>query len=496
MKDQLDYWLSKVTMYRLVTLCLSALLGVALLVALTGQLGFAPWLLLVSVAILLAATYGSGRLFGWLFGVRPHGESSIITALILACLFFPPISVLAAVKLVLVGCFASASKYLIAIRGRHILNPAATAAVIASVTGLAGAAWWIATPALLPVALIIALLILYKTRRLQMGVLFMLLATILVTISAMLFGTAFVPSLLMAIESWPIVFLAGVMLSEPLTQPPRRWQQLSITVLIAVLMVVPLRTPVIAMTPALALLIGNAVSWYWGSRRALKLTFVKKVQLTPSSYEFVFTGNVPFVAGQYIELTLPHHGADSRGVRRVFTIAASPGDKTMRFGIKIPERHSTFKQALTQLQEGTVVAATRVAGDFVLPAETARPILFVAGGIGITPLISYVRSYTGRNIVLVYAVSSPAEIAYRDVLAVAGIRVIVVTPVATIDDIPGGWEVIDGAAVTPEILQKAVPDIRERMVYISGPPLMVNAVKRTAKKLGARAVKTDHFAGY
>lgn len=496
MKDQLEYWLSKVTMYRLVTLCLSVLLGVAAVLSATGYLAFSVWSLMLGAGILLASTYGSGRLFGWLFGVRPHGESSIITALILTCLFLPPTSALGVIVFVLIGFFASASKYLIAVRGRHILNPAAASAAIATTTGLVSMAWWVATPALLPLTLIIALLILYKTRRLQMGMVFMSIASTLVTAQAVLFGATLSEGLWSAFASWPILFFAGVMLSEPLTQPPRRWQQLTIAAIVAVLFAAPIHSPLIPFTPAIALVVGNIIAWYWGSRRSLALKFIKKVQLTPSSYEFVFSGSVPYVAGQYIELTVPHKKADSRGQRRLFTIATSPGDKTVRFGIKIPEKHSTFKQALLELREGNVVRATRVAGDFLLPNDTTQPLLFVAGGIGITPLISYLRSYKDRDIILVYAVASAAEIAYRDILAVAGIPVIIVTATGRVDNMPGGWNVIRADAVSTELLKKAVKDIQTRAVYISGPPLMVNAVARSAHQLGVRRIKTDHFAGY
>lgn len=495
MKDWLDAQLSRVTMYRLVTLCLSALLVASGLFALTGYFSFSPIELFIATSVLIGATLGTSKLFGWLFGVSVQSESSAITGLILAFLFMPPTSWQGWAVLVFIGVIAGASKFLLAIRGRHIFNPAAVAAVIAGAVGLAGASWWVATPALLPVVVMISLLILYKTRRLLMGGVFVAVAVVAVTLQGMLAGEMIGESLWLAVASWPIVFFAGVMLSEPLTQPPRRSQQLAIAALVAVLLAMPLQTSVLTMSPALALLIGNAISWWLGTRRAVKLKFVERKRLTPSSYEFIFEGTAPFRAGQYIELMLPHKKPDSRGARRVFTIATSPGDKSLRFGIKIPERSSTFKQALMVLQPGKVIQATRIAGDFVLPKDTKQPVLFVAGGIGITPLISYIRARQSHDITLVYAVSSPAEIAYRDVLAVSGMKVIVVVPGGKAE-VPGGWKVVDGAFVSEDILAEHVADLKDRTAYISGPPLMVNAVKRSVRKLGARFVHTDHFSGY
>lgn len=500
LQDQLDFWLSKVTMYRLVTLGLAVILGVSGVLALTGYFAFSIVSLLTSIAILVGATYVSGRLLGWLFGVRPHGESSVITGLILACLFVPPeLAIFELVKLGLIGIFASASKYLLTIRGRHIFNPAAAATVIAGIVGIGFAGWWVATPALLPVTFLVGFLILRKTRTALVSGLFVGVAASLVTFHAMLSGLELGQGMWLAFASWPILFLGAVMLSEPLTQPPRRWQQLLIAVVVAVLMTMPVRTPFIELTPALALIIGNFIAWWWGARRALQLTFVEKIQLTPSSYEFVFTGTVPFTAGQYLEFTLPHKAADNRGSRRVFTIATNPTDKTVRFGIKFYPQPSTFKQTLKALQPGTVVAATRVAGDFTLPKDINKPLLFVAGGIGITPFVSLLKHLqaTGekRDITLMYAVAASDEIAYKHILEASGVSVIVV--------VPGGkatvakqWQVIDAPFLSHELLQKSVPDIASRTVFISGAPLMVNAVARAAKELKVRVIKTDHFTGY
>lgn len=487
-------------MYRLVTLSLGTVLGIAGILSFTGYFAFSFIQLLVSVLVLVAAVYGSGRVIGWLFTLRPHGESSLITALILVCLFIPPeLTALEIAKLALIGVFASATKYILAVRGRHIFNPAAAAIVIASITGIGFAGWWIATPALLPVIAVVGFLILQRTRTAQVSGLFVAVAATLITIQSILLGLELWQAVWFAFASWPILFLGAFMLSEPLTQPPRRWQQYSIAVVVAILMVIPLRTEFISMTPALALVIGNAIAWWWGSRRALPLEFVKRVQLTPTTHEYIFKGDTAFTPGQYLEFTLPHAKPDNRGVRRVFTIATNPTDKYIRFGIKMYDRPSTFKQALAKLQPGTVLHASRIAGDFVLPNDTTKPLVFVAGGIGITPFISFFRHIAKqkeqRDIVLFYAVSSVDEIAYKDILMSSNVKIVVILKGGT-NSLPKQWEVVDSPIVTADILQNNVDDIHRRMVYVSGPPLMVNAIRRTAKNAGARKVISDHFSGY
>lgn len=501
MKDWFDHLLSKVTMYRLVTLSLIALLSLGIVLAALGHLPYSPISIALSSLLLVGVSYLANRLHGWLFDVKPHGESAIITGLILACIMAPATTLVAAVPLILIAVIATASKYILVFRGRHILNPAAVGALFASVTGLGYAIWWIASSALIPLAAIIAFLILYKTRHLMLGVVFIVIATALVTVQYMNLGETAPAAFLIVVKSWPILFFAGVMLSEPLTLPPRRWQQLTVAAIVGVLFGLPIELGVISMTPQLALIIGNIIAFAWGTRRAIRLKLKQKIQLTPSSYEYVFdtVGVAPrYIAGQYMELTVPHKKADQRGQRRMFTIASSPLDHTIRFGIKIPDTHSSFKASLAKLTPNQVITATKTSGDFILPKHPDTPLLWIAGGIGITPFVSFARELSRdkktRDIVLVYAVSSNKEVAYLDVFKKANIKVIVVTPDSK--PLKKGVTQVTAPYITADILSLSVEDIARRRVYVSGPPIMVNHTKKLARKLGARSVKTDYFTGY
>ena len=168
----LDRLTSRVTMYRLVTIALGVTAAAAVVLGAAGALPFAPADLLASLTVAVAATVVSGRVIALILRSRPHFESSVITGLILFFLFWPSTKPADLAVVALAGALATLSKYLIAWRGRHILNPAATGATLVALLLFPSAVWWVASAALLPFVAVGAFLVLYRTRRLSMAVVF------------------------------------------------------------------------------------------------------------------------------------------------------------------------------------------------------------------------------------------------------------------------------------------------------------------------------------
>jgi len=481
-----DEQLGRITMYRLVLYCLIALAGMALLLMFVGNIPYSPAGFLGSIAISVGIAYGTNHLFGWLFGVRPHSESALITGLILSLLFAPPESLLDFVKLGLIAAIAMASKYVVVVRSRHVFNPAAIAIVIASISGLGYAGWWVATPGMVPITIIAGILILQRTKKQYVSLVFVIVAM------ASLFIQGIDP--VTALVSWPLLFIGAIMLSEPLTLPPRAWQQYIEATAVGILMTVPLHYGRITMTPALALVIGNLIGWWFGQRRAIKLRYVGKKQLNEAVYELTFdTQKLAFESGQYMELSLPHAGPDSRGQRRVFSIVGNPGDEQISIGTKLPAKPSSFKRALMNLKTGSTLYATRIGGDFVLPSDPNVPVICIAGGIGVTPFISFAMN-ADRPIQLIYAVNTINELSFVDTLKQHTVDVVVVSP----DDaqLPDPeWKYKPGA-ITSDALRDLIDVAQQPVVYVSGPPAMVMNVRKIVKDLGIKRVKVDEFSGY
>jgi ferredoxin-NADP reductase len=293
------------------------------------------------------------------------------------------------------------------------------------------------------------------------------------------------------------------MLSEPLTMPPHRWQQLVEALLVAVIFTLPFTVLGFSTTtPQFALLVGNVFAFVFGQRKGIRLDFLGKKQLTPTSWELSFRPQraVRFRAGQYMELTIPHAKADVRGARRIFSIASAPVEtEVVRFGLNTAERSSSLKTALLALEPGEIVSGTSVGGDFLLPKEASRPLLLVAGGIGITPFMSHMEQIAGegeeRDVVVLYSASSATELAYSERLKDLGYPVLLLAPAAP-KSMPKNWSYLGRGPLTADVLASAIPDVKSRAAYVSGPPAFVHAVRGLLHKAQAQSVKTDFFSGY
>ncbi|MFF2029578.1 ferredoxin--NADP reductase [Arthrobacter sp. NPDC058192] len=514
--SRLDTALGRLTMYRLVLWVLAVLAAYSLLLNVLGWLTFGLPEMIAHLVLCLGLTYASNGALAALFRVRPHMESSLITGLLLYFLFWPSqvtqgiqLAELAGVALACV--LASASKYALAWRGRHIFNPAAAGAFLAGLTGLNIATWWAATPAMLVLVLPAALLVLYRVQKLTMAAVFTVVAVSVVAADLLQSGTALSEALWQPLAQRPVLFFVGFMLTEPLTLPPRRWQQLAEAAVVGVLFAVPYDLGFVFSSPELALLVGNLLAFAAGQRGGVRLRFVDRRQLTPTTTEFSFRPERPvrFTAGQYLELHLPPDKAedrqaggrqsgkgDGKGIRRVFSLTSAPGAPLLTIGVGTAEPVSSAKRSLLALVPGDRLSATTVGGDFVLPRNPSTPVLLIAAGIGITPYLGGLAGgpAANRDVVLLYLAKNSAELAYAAELHRSGVRILArladgSAPPAFMED--AGARRIDAAA-----LKELVPDVARREVFVSGSPASVRSLGSAARGAGARRVHVDSFAGY
>ncbi|MHC2999427.1 FAD-dependent oxidoreductase [Microbacterium sp. HJ5] len=508
--------LGRVSMYRVVYLALATLAVIALVLSFFDQVGPDPLELISTLAVLSLVCVGVDAAAQRVLHLPWRIESSLITAHILLFVLRPTVDGVALVGIAIAAATASLSKYLLAWRGRHIFNPAAVGATVLTLLSLAwpalgASSWWVGTPALAAPVILLGIAVLWRTEKLRVVAVFLVVAVavaLLRTAAQLQAAGAPVDTMTLLWQilwSSPFLFLGAFMLSEPLTLPPRRWQQFTVAGIVGVLAGWPIPVGDISLGQERALLIGNAVAFAFAVRTAVRLTLASRADRTPTVRELTFRvhDRLSFVPGQYLELEVPHPHPDARGTRREFSIASAPEDLPLlrvafkENGAASSKPQSTYKKALAQVAEGERLAITGVWGDFVLPRRDAAPILMVAAGIGVTPFVSQLRHVKAageeRDIVLVYVASDASELAYRSDLEESGISVIVFTRDRPAD-LPSHWMWARGVRLDAEGLVRVVPDIAARHAYISGPAGLIADLAPALER--ARSITTDAFSGY
>jgi ferredoxin-NADP reductase len=505
----IDNVLNRITMYRFVLYYLISLVVAAAALSLFGLLPFQPIDLLASTAVLVLVCWIANTLFAKVFRVPPNTESLYITAFILALIITPrSFSRHFAggfALLVWAGVWAMASKYVLAIRRKHLFNPAAVAVVLTALTLNQAASWWVGTLPMMPFVLAGGLLVARKIARFDL-ILSFVGAACAVTLGATLAkGTGVLPATGQLFADTPILFFAFVMLTEPLTTPPVRTRRIMYGAVAGCLFASPLHFGQVFATPELALLAGNVLSYLMSPKARYLLRLKARTQLAPDTYDFRFTGDrrLRFRPGQYLEWTLAHSRPDNRGNRRYFTIASSADEREVRIGVKFYPAASSFKRTLLAMRPGNAIVASQLAGEFVLPANRREKLVFMAGGIGITPFRSMIRHLLDhreeRPITVLYSNRTAQEIVYADVLEEARERLGIET-VYTLTDassVPPDWQGGTGR-VDAEMIAKAVPDYRERTFYLSGPRSLVVGFEEVLRTIGIpkKRIKTDFFPGF
>jgi ferredoxin-NADP reductase len=216
----------------------------------------------------------------------------------------------------------------------------------------------------------------------------------------------------------------------------------------------------------------------------MELVFIRKMQNAPFVWSFFFEKPpaLRYEPGDYVELSLPSAGP--RGDKRWMSMASSPTENELLFTSKIGPDPSIYKQALLGLIAGDKATCSPPTGSFNLPRDASQKLLFVAGGIGITPyraMLQYLHDTDDpRDIVLVYIARSE-EFIFGDIISAAHIPVLQCS-----EKIDFNW------------IKKRMPDWRERICYLAGPQPMCEELYEQAQAAGLKLsqLKLDYFEGY
>ncbi|MEX0684514.1 MAG: ferredoxin reductase family protein [Balneolales bacterium] len=182
-----------------------------------------------------------------------------------------------------------------------------------------------------------------------------------------------------------------------------------------------------------------------------------------------------FEAGQFAWITL---GDTSFSLQQhPFSFSSSADDETLQFTMK---ELGDFTGAISSVEIGTPAYLEGPYGTYTLPPDPSAKIVFFAGGIGITPIISMLRTMSDRNdqreILLLYGNKDLETIAFRYELEklqeTLNLKVIHV-----LEEPPEEWDGEKGF-INKEIMSRYLFDDSENIAYyINGPPVMQKAIE-------------------
>ncbi|MDQ5954766.1 MAG: glycine betaine catabolism [Patescibacteria group bacterium] len=504
----IDNFLNKITMYRLVLYVLIFFLGASIFLSAIKALPYTPIDLITAVFFILAVSWITNLLFSYVYKSKTNVESIYITALILFFIITPPQGGVYSQFLALAfwaSVWTVASKYLFTINKKHIFNPVAIAVVLVALAIGQSATWWIGTVNMLPFVLIGGLLVVRKIRRFDMIFSFFISALIAISIFAIFKGSDVPNTLVRTLKDSAFFFFAFIMLTEPLTAPSSKLHRIIFGGLVGILFLPQLHIGPVYSTPELALIIGNIFAYLVSPKEKLILKLKEKKKIANDTYDFIFENDrkFSFRPGEYMEWTLPHRSPDTRGNRRYFTIASSPSESDVRLGIKFYPEPSSFKNHLLAMPIGEEVMGAGRAGDFVLPKESEQGLVFIAGGIGVTPFRSMIKylldNNEKRNITMLYSNKTIADIAYREIFDEAWNKLGIKTIYAVTDPKEVSADpLIINSFINADLIKKEIPNYTDKVFYISGPHGMVNAFEKTLQDMGVKNknIKIDFFPGF
>jgi ferredoxin-NADP reductase len=210
-----------------------------------------------------------------------------------------------------------------------------------------------------------------------------------------------------------------------------------------------------------------------------------------------------FIPGQTMDITLNNPPeTDAEGNTRTFSIASAPADSGLMITTRL--RDTAFKRVLRSVVLPAEVKVDGPHGSFTLHKNPAKPAVFLAGGIGITPFFSIVqnaaRTQLPHQLYLFNSNHRPEDTPFLTTLRELAERnpnFHFIPTMTAMERSKMAWRDERGV-IDREMLSRHLPSLQGPIYYIAGPPGMVTGMRQMLTKAGADEddIRTEEFAGY
>ena len=235
--------------------------------------------------------------------------------------------------------------------------------------------------------------------------------------------------------------------------------------------------------------------------KEIRAVLAEKIKRTDTVMSFRFRTNekLDFLPGQFLQVVFDEAKRDNKELNKYLSFSSSPAKDHIEVTKRISS--SRFSQRLIALKPGDEVLLKAPMGECVFRPEN-RKIGFLIGGIGITPVISIIEYIIDKgldtDVYLIYSNRTEEDIAFKKELDCWRSMNKNIKVCYTVTDCEPKDKTCSFGFVDKEFLQSKARDLSERLLFIYGPPKMVDTMCSISLQLGHSRdrIKTEHFIGY
>lgn len=238
------------------------------------------------------------------------------------------------------------------------------------------------------------------------------------------------------------------------------------------------------------------------SEKTLKILKSKEIARGTNVFHLSKPEGFNYEPGQTIDLTLINPPEmDAEGPVRTFSLVSAPHEPELMFATRM--RDSAFKRALKSAPPGMELAWDGPYGSFILHKNPAKPAIFLAGGIGITPFVSMTKhaahAKLPHRIYLFHSNHTPEDSPFLTDLTEFAKQNPNVHYIPTMTDIDESseWKGARGI-LSWDLISKNAPHAETPIYYLAGPAGFVTAMRDMLKSNGADedSLRFEEFPGY